>query len=154
MKITVFYVGTSLLAARKRAEDEINARHKLVLNIAAYNCGAPLSDSEWRKVDNDLTASDIVFIIHITDGENAARINQALDSHSQRHHAIIAFNCMPELMRRTRLGKLDFSSLMKSRENAMASAPEKSASGFAQKLSSWMGDFMKTSSTTGNQIPR
>jgi len=150
MKITVFYVGTSLLAALKRAEDEINASLSLNLEIATYNCGAPLPEAHWREVDSDLSDSEIVFIIHVTDGENAARINNALELYS-RHHAVIAFNCMPDLMRRTRLGKLDFSGLMKSRNNAEAGARETSASGFAQKLSSWMGDFMKTSRSTGNR---
>src|SRR5215510_3666888 len=152
MKITVFYVGTSLLAALKRAEDEINARHKVALEVATYNCGAPLSEAQWRAVNSDLGASDIVFIIHVTDGENAARINNALELHSRHHNAVIAFNCMPDLMRRTRLGKLDFSGLMKSRKSAEAGARETSASGFAQKLSSWMSDFMKTSRSTDNRI--
>ena len=151
MKITVFYVGTSLLAALKRAEDEINASHNLELEVATYNCGAPLSEAQWREVDSELSASEIVFIIHVTDSENAARINKALELYSRHHNAVIAFNCMPELMRRTRLGKLDFSALMKSRNNTGAGDRETSASGFAQKLSSWMGDFMKTSRSTGTR---
>src|SRR5262245_49375263 len=146
MKITVFYVGTSLLAALKRAEEEINAIHDLDLAVATYNCGAPLSEAQWREVKSDLSASDIVFIIHVTDSENAARINNALDR--RLHNAVIAFNCLPDLMRRTRLGKLDFSVLMKSRNKPDAGARETSASGFAHKLSSWMGDFMKTSRST------
>src|SRR5262252_581928 len=150
MKITVFYVGTSLLAALKRAEEEINSSHNLDLGVATYNCGAPLSEAQWREVNGDLSATDIVFIIHVTDGENAARINNALDLH-RRYNAVIAFNCMPDLMRRTRLGKLDFSALMKDRNNVEAGARETSASGFAQKLSSWMGDFMKTSRSTANR---
>jgi magnesium chelatase subunit H len=155
MKITVFYVGTSLLAALKRAEEEINARHRLALKVSTHNCGAPLSEAEWREVNSHLSASDIVFIIHVTDGENAARINAALDLHSRQHHAVIAFNCMPDLMRRTRLGKLDFAGLMRSRKNEKAGDVQSPASGFAQKLSTWMGDFMKTSrSTSGNRVAR
>ena len=150
MKVTFFYVGTSLLSPLKRAEDEINARHNLALKVSTYNCGAPLAESDWKSVDSDLSDSDIVFIIHVTDGENAARINNALELHCRRHHAIIAFNCMPELMRRTRLGKLDFAGLMKSRENADAGVSEKAAPGFARKLSTWMGDFMKTSRSSGS----
>jgi magnesium chelatase subunit H len=149
MKVTFFYVGTSLLSPLKRAEDDINARHNLGLKVSTYNCGAPLAKSDWESVDSDLSDSDIVFVIHVTDGENAARINNALELHGRRHHAIIAFNCMPELMRRTRLGKLDFAGLMKSRDNADAGASEKSAPGFARKLSTWMGDFMKTSRSSG-----
>ena len=151
MKITVFYVGTSLLAALKRAEEEINANYKLALKVSTYNCGAPLSEAEWRNVNTDLSASDIVFVIHVTDGENAARIKTALDLHSRQHHAVIAFNCMPELMRCTRLGKLDFAGLMRSRKNTETGVHQTPAPGFAQKLSTWMGDFMKTSRSAGGK---
>ena len=140
-----------MLAALKRAEQEINTTHNLELSVATYNCGAPLSEAHWREVNGDLSGSDIVFIIHVTDSENAARINNALELHSRNHNAVIAFNCMPDLMRRTRLGKLDFSGLMKIRNNPEGGARETSASGFAQKLSSWMGDFMKTSRSTGTR---
>src|SRR5215471_7515248 len=149
MKITVFYVGTSLLSALKRAEQEINARHNLALNVSTYNCGAPLSESEWRAVDSDLSSSDIVFIIHVTDSENSARIDKALDLHKSRPHAIIAFNCMPDLMRRTRLATLNFAALMKSRESTEAGCSARSIPGFAKKLSTWMGDFIKTSRSNG-----
>ncbi|MGH9428380.1 MAG: cobaltochelatase subunit CobN, partial [Terriglobia bacterium] len=41
------------------------------------------------------------------DGENAARLVPALERYRKRHHAVIVINCMPGLMRRTRMGSLD-----------------------------------------------
>ena len=105
MNITVLYVGSSLLAPLKNAEREINRLHKLDLHVAAYNFGSPLSDHEWQEVEADLSDANIVFVIHVMDGENASRLVAALDKF--RHDAVIVINCMPELMRRTRMGRLD-----------------------------------------------
>jgi hypothetical protein len=113
VKTVVFYVGTSLLAPLRRAEAEINKKQKLDLRIATHNCGGPLSEQEWRTAGRDVEEAELVFIIHVTDSENAARINALLERYNDRHNAVIAFNCMPELMRATRMGKLDFSKLMK-----------------------------------------
>lgn len=107
MKTTVLYVGSSLLAPLKNAEREINRDYRLDLHVAAHNFGAPLNDSEWAQVDQDLSGSDVVFIIHVMDGENAARLLPALERYHDRHHAVVVINCMPELMRRTRMGRLD-----------------------------------------------
>ena len=107
MNITVLYVGSSLLAPLKNAEREINRVHKLDLRVAAYNFGSPLSNSEWVEVENDLTKANIVFVIHVMDGENASRLTATLDRLKDQHDAIVVINCMPELMRRTRMGKLD-----------------------------------------------
>ncbi|MEP6920029.1 MAG: cobaltochelatase subunit CobN [bacterium] len=107
MNVTVLYVGSSLLAPLKNAEREINREYKLDLRVAAYNFGSPLNDAEWKAVDRDLSLADLVFIIHIMDGENAARLFPALENYQKRHHAVIVINCMPDLMRRTRMGKLD-----------------------------------------------
>ncbi len=107
MKITVFYVGSSLLAPLKAAEREINREYALQLRVAAYNFGSPLSDGEWSEVERDLSEADVVFIIHVMDGENAARLVPALELYEERHHAVVVINCMPELMRRTRMGRLD-----------------------------------------------
>ena len=79
MKVTVFYVGSSLLAPLKQAEREINRQYDLDLNIAAYNFGAPMSDDGWLEIDRDLQASEVVFAIHVMDGENAGRLITALD---------------------------------------------------------------------------
>ncbi len=107
MKVTVLYVGSSLLAPLKNAEREINADYQLDLHVAAHNFGAALDQIEWATVDRDLSDSDVVFVIHVMDGENAARLLIALEQYRERHHAVVVINCMPELMRRTRMGKLD-----------------------------------------------
>ncbi len=111
MKITVFYVGSSLLAPLKNAEREINRAYGVDLRVAAYNFGSPLSDREWQEVDRDLADANIVFVIHVMDGENASRLLAALESYKDRHDAVVVINCMPELMRRTRMGRLDVSRL-------------------------------------------
>ncbi len=107
MRITVLYVGSSLLAPLKNAEREINRAYGLDLRVGAYNFGAPLSDREWQEVDRDLAETNIVFVIHVMDGENASRLVSALDSYKDRHDAVVVINCMPDLMRLTRMGKLD-----------------------------------------------
>ena len=149
MKITVFYVGTSLLAPLRRAEDEINALHKLGLQVATHNCGAPLTQAEWQAAETDVAASNLVFVIHVTEGENAARIAAALERYHERHNAVISFNCMPDLMRRTRMGKLDFAKLMKPRASGDQGDGETSAPGIARRLGTWMSDFMKGRTATG-----
>ena len=107
MNITVLYVGSSLLAPLKNAEREINRVHKLDLRVAAYNFGSPLSDDEWVDIERDLEEANVVFVIHVMDGENASRL---LNTLKDRHDAVVVINCMPELMRRTRMGKLDVGS--------------------------------------------
>jgi len=97
-----------LLAPLKNAEREINRLHRLELRVAAYNFGSPLNDSEWQEVENDLREANVVFVIHVMDGENASRLINALERY--RHDAVVVINCMPELMRRTRMGKLDVGS--------------------------------------------
>jgi magnesium chelatase subunit H len=108
MNITVLYVGSSLLAPLKNAEREINRAHNLGLRVAAYNFGSPLSDRDWSDVERDLEQANVVFAIHVMDGENASRLVNALEKY--RHDAVIVINCMPDLMRRTRMGKLDVGS--------------------------------------------
>ncbi len=112
MKITVCYIGSSLLAPLRNAERELNRDYKLDLRIAAYNFGSPFGDSEWSEVDQSLSETDAVFVIHVMDGENAARLIPALENYKTRHRAVIVINCMPELMRRTRMGRLDIDRLM------------------------------------------
>jgi magnesium chelatase subunit H len=111
LKVTILYVGSSLLAPLKAAEREINRAHKLDLRVAAYNFGSPLSDAEWVEVERDLGTTNVVFVIHVMDGENASRLVKALDTLSGRYDAVVVINCMPELMRRTRMGRLDIASL-------------------------------------------
>ncbi len=146
MKITVLYVGTSLLAPLRRAESEINKTYALGLTVAAHNCGAPLNADEWRLAASDIAQSEIVFIIHVTDGENAARIVEVVDSLRDRLKATIAFNCMPDLMKRTRMGRLDFAQMMQPKAKSTESGDEgREADGqnIARKLGSWMADFVK-----------
>src|SRR5687767_15574959 len=45
------------------------------------------------------------------DGENASRLVSALESYKDRHDAVVVINCMPELMRHTRMGRLDVNRL-------------------------------------------
>ncbi|HSE19043.1 MAG TPA: cobaltochelatase subunit CobN [Pyrinomonadaceae bacterium] len=109
MKITILYVGSSLLAPLKSAEREIN--RVVDLRLSAYNFGASLSDREWVEVEEDLKQSNIVFVIHVMDGENASRLVSALDR--VKNDAVVVINCMPELMRRTRMGRLDIATFGK-----------------------------------------
>lgn len=97
-----------MLAPLKNAERELNRAHKLDLKVAAYNFGSPLSDHEWQDVEADLEDANLVFVIHVMDGENATRLVAALDN--SQHDAVIVINCMPELMRHTRMGRLDIAS--------------------------------------------
>jgi len=108
MQIVVLFVGSSLLGPLKQAEQELNRAHALDLRVRAYNLGAALNDDEWDEVNRDLSQSDIVFVIHVMDGENASRLLRSLEVHSSRHRAVVVINCMPELMRRTRMGRLRF----------------------------------------------
>lgn len=107
MNITVLYVGSSLLAPLKNAEREISRAYQLDLRVAPYNFGSPLCDRDWQEVDRDLAEASIVFVIHVMDGENASRLVAALETYKDRHDAVVVINCMPELMRRTRMGRLD-----------------------------------------------
>jgi len=151
MNITVFYVGSSLLAPLRQAEREINERYALDLRIAAYNCGAPLDDDEWQVAERDLAKAELVFIIHVTDSENAARIIAALRNRSHTH-AIIAINCMPDLMRLTRMGKLDFSKMARSQTKSGEEQEGKraaSSKSIVRTLGSWMASHVKRGKSKG-----
>ena len=145
--VSVFSVGTSLLASLRRAESEINAQYNIGLRIAAYNCGAPFNEADWTAAERDIASSEVVFVIHVTEGENAERIAGALDRHRERNNAVIAFNCMPDLMRRSRMGNLDFSTLMKS--GRAGAKTESEGSGMARKLATWMSEFVKRQRSRG-----
>jgi magnesium chelatase subunit H len=151
LNVTTLYVGSSLLAPLRHAEREINREYKLDLRLAAYNFGAALSEDEWREVELDLAAADVVFVIHVMDGENGARLLRALEQYGARHHAVIVINCMPDLMRRTRMGRLDFGrlfgagkakdedALMRGREDA-GTKLEGRAKRLAGRVGAWMGE--------------
>lgn len=151
MNITVLYVGSSLLAPLRQAERELNRDYELGLRVAPYNFGATLNDDEWREVEHDLSAADIVFVIHVMDGENGSRLLSALESHAARHHAVIVINCMADLMRRTRMGRLDFGRLFKAASSATDDVEKQSgeevepeSGGRARlllgRVGSWMGE--------------
>ena len=151
MKVTIFYVGSSLLGPLRQAERDINARFGLGLAIACHNCTLPLDDAAWTRAGRDLAAADIVFVIHITDNENAARIAAALDRHRPRHHAVIVINCLRELMLRTRLGKLELFSFF---DAARPAEGEDLAMRFLRKVGSWMGNPSKTGSRSKGGGPK
>src|ERR1041385_6649070 len=109
MNITVLYMGSSLLAPLKNAEREINRVHDLGLRVPPYNFGSPLSDREWFDVEHDLENANIVFVIHVMDCENASRLIATLER--VKNDAVVVINCMPELMRQARMGRLDISTL-------------------------------------------
>ncbi|HYO92842.1 MAG TPA: cobaltochelatase subunit CobN, partial [Pyrinomonadaceae bacterium] len=114
----------------------------------AYNFGASLNEDEWLEVERDLAIADVVFIIHVMDGENGARLLRALEKYGARHHAVVVINCMPELMRRTRMGRLDFGRLFRGtdvdaetqRGGNAATKREGRAKHLAGRVGSWMGE--------------
>ncbi|HEU4597670.1 MAG TPA: cobaltochelatase subunit CobN [Pyrinomonadaceae bacterium] len=148
LNLTALYVGSSLLAPLREAEGELNRRHGLALRVAAYNLGASLAEDEWRSVEDDLSRADVVFIIHVTDGENAARVIPLLKRFESKHRAVVVINCMPELMRRTRMGKLSFGG-DDARETLEADGEEKpdGAAGRSRSLlrsvGGWMGEQVR-----------
>ncbi len=146
MKTTVLYVGSSLLGPLRHAEGEINRRHRAGLRVAAHNLGAPLSNAEWAEVERDLSESEVVFCIHVTDGENAARLVPLLKRFETEARAVVVINCMPELMRRTRMGKLRFGSgadtACEGVEDSKKS--EGRARRLAKSVASWMGEQART----------
>ena len=144
MNITVLYVGSSLLAPLKNAEREINRAHGLGLRVAAYNFGSPLTDTEWSEVERDLEEANVVFVIHVMDGENASRLVHALERLSDRHDAVIVINCMPELMRHTRMGRLDIGSLTQNRQNGKSSK-------LLASVGSWVGRQAKRGKSNGSK---
>src|ERR1044072_4581758 len=148
MKVTFLYVGSSLLAPLKQAERELNREYGLDLTIEAHNFGAPLTNDEWSEIDQELAVSDIVFAIHVMDGENASRLIQALDRHKQQYAAVIVINCMAELMRCTRMGGLDVSRLV--REQIGNGKAGKGAAIFSA-AASWVGRQVKTNKGTGHK---
>ncbi len=148
MNVTAFYVGSSLLAPLKQAEREINRQYELDLKIAAYNFGAPLTNDEWCEIEHDLQASDVVFIIHVMDGENAARLLPALEIHKARHRAVIVINCMPDLMRRTRMGRLDLSKLVAGKSKGEKGNGE----GGKRKAGQGIGVLTAAASWVGRQV--
>jgi magnesium chelatase subunit H len=155
LKVTVLYIGSSLLAPLKNAERELNRDYNLDLRLAACNFGSPLSDIEWSAVESDLEDSDLVFVIHVMDGENAARLLPALERNKARHRAVVVINCMPDLMRRTRMGKLDVSQLLGRRERGNSGTGEegkrssRKGLGLLTAAGSWIGRLVRSKDSKG-----
>ena len=145
MKITALIVGSSLLGPLKEAEGEINRRHAAGVRVAAHNLGAPLADDEWEEVARDLRESEIVFVIHVTDGENAERLIRLLDRHGAERRAVVVINCMPELMRRTRMGRLSFGGAREAEDESVASGTreEGRARRLFKSVGAWMGEHAR-----------
>jgi magnesium chelatase subunit H len=148
--VTVLYVGSSLLGPLRQAEAELNRRHGLGLRVAAYNLGAPLAEDEWRGVEDDLGRADVVFVIHVTDGENATRLFPLLERFGPRHRAVVVINCMPELMRRTRMGKLSFGASKSGATDGDAAGEDGESDGVAgrsrrllKSVGGWMGEQVR-----------
>ena len=167
MTVTVCYIGSSLLSPLKSAERDLNREYKLDLQINAFNFGSPLSDLEWREVDDSLRDSEVVFVIHVMDGENAERLIPALEDCKQHNRTVIVINCMPELMRLTRMARLDISKLMGSKrspadndagDDAPNDKEQKTISRQAIQLvgtvGSWIGRQVKSKEQNGKPARR
>ena len=138
MKITALIVGSSLLGPLRRAEGEINRRHAAGLSVSAYNLGAPLAEDEWESVGRDVRGSEVVFVIHVTDGENAARLVPLLKRRGEAGGTIVVINCMPELMRQTRMRGLSFGA--KGEPEGGGGAGDGRARRLLKSVGSWMGE--------------
>ena len=148
MKITVLNVGSSLLAPVRNAEREIN-RDGLDLRIAIHNFGGVFTNDQWMQIEDDLKHSQIIFVIHVMDGENGSRLLPLLDRY-RFDSAVIVINCMPELMRRTRIGKLDLAKLPTGRKRAKDKAEEsEDADGLIKSLSGWIGKQARNKGKNG-----
>ncbi|HYG10462.1 MAG TPA: DUF3479 domain-containing protein, partial [Pyrinomonadaceae bacterium] len=143
-KLTVLYVGSSLLAPLKQAERDIERSCAPGLRVAAYNFGAPLDEAQWREIERELEESEVVFVIHVTDGENAGRLVPLLEKYKTTHRAVIVINCMPELMRQTRMGRLRFGREATEESVGKEKAGEGAGEGMARRLAgrvgAWMGE--------------
>jgi len=119
--------------------------------VAAWNFGASFDDDQWRAIENDLNLAQVLFVIHVLDGENASRLMPLLDRFHEKHRAVIVINCMPDLMKRTRLGRLNLArfSGSSSRKGAKAqsnnekdqdsSVEVEKAMGLLRSVGSWIG---------------
>jgi len=110
--------------------------------VATYNFGAAFSDDEWGQIEKDMRQAEVLFVIHVMDSENATRLLTFLDQADVRHRAVVVINCMPELMKRTRLGKLDLERLsgIGSRKGTKAQSPEaEEATSLLGSVGSWIG---------------
>ena len=148
VQVVAFYVGSSLLTPLLRAESEIR-EHGLELRLAAHNSGAPWSDPEWEAALADLARADLVLVMHLTDSENSRRLLEALDRFRHRHHAVIVFNCLADLMGRTRMGKLDLGRLLATlKPSGRGTGRPGPGLSLALRLGTWMSELMSRRSSS------
>ncbi len=152
MNVTVLYVGSSLLAPLKQAEREIAQQYGWDLRVAAYNFGAALDEQAWAAVAQDMSVADVVFVIHVTDGENAARLLPLLAHYETSQRAVIVFNCMPELMRRTRMGRLRFGRELAGEQGSEATEANEASKArrLVGRIGAWMGEQARARRGAGN----
>lgn len=152
MQVTVLYVGSSVLAPLKNAERDINCEYKLNLRVATHNFGAPLSDKEWTTIRSDLEMSEVVFVIHVMDSENAARLIPLLAELRERIRAVIVINCMPELMRCVRMGKLNVGRLIGNKAARDSTGDAETRKGFQllSSVGSWIGKQVRGAKRSDN----
>ena len=93
----------------------------------------------------------------------AARLLIALDQYQHRHHAVVVINCMPDLMRHTRMGKLDVAEIFgrgeaEQERPAKAKQPASKINGRALRLmssaGSWIGRQARTRQHNGESGKR
>src|SRR6185369_8697376 len=142
MKVVVLYIGSSLLAPLRSAERELNRKYALDLSVVTHNFGGPFTDDQWQLIEQDLRESEIRFVIHVMDGENAARLLPLLDR--VEDGSVVVINCMPKLMKRTRMGKLDLARLSGAKGKALRTQDESAEQDHKGKrlltaVSSWIG---------------
>lgn len=138
MNVVVFYVGSSLLAPLKMAEQGISRDYNVQLTVSAHNFGASLNNQEWQAVESDLSEADVVFVIHVMDGENAARLIALLDREGDHRRTVVVINCMPELMRRTAMGRLDVAKFFAG-SNGTTQATSRNGLNLLAAAGSWIG---------------
>jgi len=156
MKISAFYVGSSLLSPLKQAEQTIVADYGIKVLIKTYNLGAALNEAEWAAAEADLMESSIVFVFHVVDGENSSRLLKLLAPVEGIDRTVIVVNCMPDLMRCTQMGRLQFSKLFgQSKSKRSEAAHDFEKQGRARRLfssvSGWMGEQVKGHKNAGRR---
>lgn len=134
MKLVVFCVGSSLPASLRRAERALRAQGVPDLSVACHSATLPMDASGWAAAESDLAEAELIFIAHVTDPENASRIGAALDRLGGRHRAVIVFNSIPDLMRRTRLGTFE----------PLAAPGSGPAARLLARLGSWMLTYARS----------
>src|SRR6266404_1451308 len=156
MKISAFYVGSSLLSPLKQAEQTIVADYGIKVLIKTYNLGGALNEAEWAAAEADLIESSIVFVFHVVDGENSSRLLNLLAPIEGIDRTVIVVNCMPDLMRCTQMGRLQFSKFFgKSKGKRSEAAHDFEKQGRARRLfssvSGWMGEQVKGHKNAGSR---